>query len=49
MTIKSKTGKNLVKYNEAEKEILFKRNSKFRVIKVDTSDEFYVRINLEEV
>lgn len=49
MSIKSKKGKNLLKYNESEKEILFKRNSKFQVIQVDTSDAFYVKIDLEEV
>lgn len=49
MMIKSKNGRDISKYNKEEQEILFKRNSKFNVIKIDTSDEFYVRINLEEV
>lgn len=49
MAIKSKNGRDISKYNKEEQEILFKRNSKFNVIKVDTSDDFYVRIELEEV
>ncbi len=47
--IKSKTGKDLRKYNELEQEILFKRNTEFYVKKIDTSDEFFVKIFLEEV
>lgn len=49
MAIKSKNGRDISKYNKEEQEILFKRNSEFNVIKVDTSDDFYVRIELEEV
>lgn len=49
MSIKSKNGKDITAYNKEEQEILFKRNSKFKVIQVDTSDDFYVRIDLEEV
>lgn len=49
MFIKSKSGKNITIYNKEEQEILFKRNSKFKVIQVDTSDDYYVRIDLEEV
>ena len=49
MAIKSKNGRDISKYNKEEQEILFKRNSKFNVIKVDTNDDFYVRIELEEV
>jgi hypothetical protein len=49
MDIKSKTGKDLRKYNKEEQEILFKRNVEFYVEKIDTSDEYYVKIYLEEV
>lgn len=49
MKIKSKTGKDLRKYNKEEQEILFKRNVEFYVEKIDTSDEYYVKIYLEEV
>ena len=49
MKIKSKTGKDLRKYNKKEQEILFKRNVEFYVEKIDTSDDYYVKIYLEEV
>ncbi len=49
MKIKSKTGKDLRKYNKEEQEILFKRNVEFYIEKIDTSDEYYVKIYLEEV
>lgn len=49
MVIKSKNGRDISIYNEEEQEILFARNSRFKVKNVDTSDEFYVRIELEEV
>lgn len=49
MRIKSKTGKDLRKYNSAEQEILFKKNVEFVVEKIDTSDEYYVKIYLKEV
>ena len=49
ITIKSKNGRDISEYNQDEQEILFKRNSQFKVLKVDTSDDFYVRIVLEEV
>ena len=45
----SKTGKDMRKYNELEQEILFKRNVKFLVQKIDTTDDYYVKIYLEEV
>lgn len=48
MTIKSKTGKNITKYNEGEQEILFKRNTQFKVIKVDTIDDYFINIYMEE-
>lgn len=49
MTIVSKNGKDITKYNKEEQEILFIRNSNFIVKDVDKSDDFYVRIKLEEV
>lgn len=49
MLIKSKKGRDISEYNEQEQEVLFTRNSKFKVLKVDTNDDFYVRIELEEV
>lgn len=49
MVIKSKKGRDISIYNEPEQEILFVRDSKFKVKKVDKSDEFYVKIELEEV
>lgn len=49
MLIKSKKGRDISEYNEQEQEVLFTRNSKFKVLKVDTKDDFYVRIELEEV
>lgn len=49
MEIKSKTGKDLRKYNKEEQEVLFKRNVEFYVEKIDTSDDYYVKIYLEEV
>ena len=49
ITIKSKNGRDISDYNPDEQEILFIRNSQFKVLKVDTSDDFYVRIILEEV
>ncbi len=49
MLIESKTGKDLRKYNKDEQEILFKRNVEFYVEKIDTSDDYYVKIYLEEV
>lgn len=49
MFIKSKNGKNIISYNKSEQEILFKRNSRFLVTDVDTTDAFYVKIKLEEV
>ena len=49
MEIKSKTGKDFRKYNKDEQEILFKRNIEFYVEKIDTSDDYYVKIYLEEV
>lgn len=48
MYITSKTGKDIRKYNELEKEILFKREVSFRVKKIDTSDDYYVKIWLDE-
>ena len=47
--IKSKTGKDLRKYNELEQEILFKRNVEFKVTKIDTTGNYYVKIYLKEV
>lgn len=49
ITIKSKNGRDISEYNQDEQEILFARNSQFKVLKVDTNDDFYVRIVLEEV
>ena len=49
MNIVSKNGRDITKYNKEEQEILFIRNSKFKVKKVDTNDDFYVRIELEEI
>lgn len=49
MEIKSKTGKDIRKYNKKEQEILFKRNVEFYVKKIDFSDDYYVKIYLEEV
>ena len=49
MKIISKTGRNMIKYNDAEKEILFERNTKFKIINVDIDDSFNVKIELEEV
>lgn len=49
MVIKSKNGRDISEYNKKEQEILFVRNTRFNVIKVDTNDDFYVRIELEEV
>lgn len=49
MEIKSKTGKDLRKYNKEEQEVLFKRNVEFYIEKIDTSDDYYVKIYLEEV
>lgn len=49
MYIKSKTGKNIIKYNEEEQEILFKRGSCFKIISVNKEDDFYVIITAEEV
>lgn len=43
-TIKSRNGKNITHYNNEEKEILFDRNTKFRVISVRGNN-----IKLEEV
>lgn len=47
--IKSKHGKNIIKYNESEQEILFKRNSKFKVKDIKYIDDFYIHIKLEEI
>ena len=49
MFINSKTGKNITKYNKAEKEILFKRGSKFKVLDIDRTDDYFVKIFLNEV
>lgn len=49
MFIKSKNGKDITSYNEGEQEILFMRNSKFVVLDVDRSDDFYINIYMEEV
>lgn len=49
MVIKSKRGKDISAFNEAEQEVLFSRNSEFNVVKIDKSDDFYVKIELEEV
>lgn len=49
MDILSNSGRNITKYNKDEQEILFARNSKFRVINVDKSNDFYVRISLKEL
>lgn len=49
MIIKCKNGKDISTFNESEQEVLFARNSKFNVIRVDRSDNFYVKIYLEEV
>lgn len=49
MEIKSKTGKDIRKYNKKEQEILFKMNVEFYVKKIDFSDDYYVKIYLEEV
>ena len=49
MIIKSKTGKDIRKYNKEEQEILFNRNIDFLVEKIDVSDEYYVKIYLKEV
>ena len=49
MIIKSKTGKDIRKYNKEEQEILFNRNVDFLVEKIDVSDEYYVKIYLKEV
>lgn len=40
INIKSKNGKNLLEFNEEEQEILFKRNSNFKVKNIDTRDDF---------
>lgn len=48
MTIKSKTGKDITLYNSGEQEVLFKRNSQFKVIDAqDINGQFH--IELEEV
>ena len=39
--IESKTGKNITQYNEEEQEILFKRNSKFRVKEIEKIKSTY--------
>ncbi len=49
MKIISETGKDIRKYNELEQEILFKRNIEFKVTKIDTTDDYYVKIYLKEV
>ncbi len=49
MEIISKTGKDIRKYNKAEQEILFKRDVRFFVRKIDTADDYFVKIYLEEV
>ena len=43
-TIQSKTGRNISRYNDEEKEVLFKRGTKFKVISVRGN-----RISLVEV
>lgn len=47
--ILSNSGRDITKYNEDEQEVLFARNSKFRVLSVDKSDDFYVKISLKEL
>lgn len=49
MFINSKTGKDLRKFNNEEQEILFKRNTKFNVLKVDDTDNFFIKIYMEEL
>lgn len=49
MYIKCKNGRDISEYNPDEQEVLFIRNSRFKVLKIDTTDDFYVRIVLEEV
>lgn len=49
MFINSKTGKDLRKFNSEEQEILFKRNTKFNVLKVDDTDSFFIKIYMEEL
>ncbi len=49
IVIKSKTGKDIRKYNKKEQEILFKKDVEFVVKKIDRSDDYYVKIYLEEV
>lgn len=51
--IKSKTAKNISKYNPSEEEVIFKRNTKFKVIEIkeykDTSGNDKIDIKLEEL
>lgn len=46
MFIKSKTGKDISKYNVREQEVLFRRNTKFKTIIVER-DGFYANIYLK--
>lgn len=48
MFIESKTGRDITQYNKEEQEILFKRNSKFRVQKIDRTDNYYIKIFMKE-
>ena len=46
--IKSKTGRDISMFNENEKEVLFKRNTKFKLIKVYSKDK-KIFAELEEI
>lgn len=48
LLIKSTNGKDMRKYNKEEQEILFKRNSKFKVIKKEKINDTYY-IHMEEI
>ena len=48
LLIKSINGKDMRKYNKEEQEILFKRNTKFKVIRKEKIDDIYY-IQMEEI
>lgn len=48
LNIYSQNGKNMIKYNQSEQEILYKRNSKFRVKEINIINNVY-HILLEEL
>ena len=48
LLIKSINGKDMRKYNKEEQEILFKRNTKFKVIRKEKINDIYY-IQMEEI